>query len=257
MRRLQLIGLALLAGSITALAQGNIDVGVRGGATFTHGHTTVPAISITAGTIPQLNNKNNGIGMGYSTGIWGRKNFTNFFIQVEADYDRFVLKQKTDFSVSAAVAASLAGQSLPAQIPSSTPTAINIISESMVESVTVPVLFGKTWADGKIRAYIGPDIQFLTKAQIKRTLSASILSFSFSVPETTTDLKNPDSQSFTDNIIQVKSITYGGIIGVGYTFFRRFDLDARYAAPVGGIYKNKDITGYLGIASLSLGVRLF
>ncbi|QHV95928.1 outer membrane beta-barrel protein [Spirosoma endbachense] len=258
MKRLKLAALVFFTSTVTALAQGNFEGGLKGGATFTHGHTTIPSVPLSASlAIPQLNNQNNGVGYGYSFGLWGRQNFNKFFIQVEVDYNRFVLNQKTDFTVPAAVAAVLAGQTLPAQIPASTPASINTVSESVLESVNVPILFGKKWAGGKVRAFIGPNLLFTTKAQAKRTSTATILSLSIPTPETTSDLKNPNPQSPTESILEVKSFTYAAEIGVGYTFFNRLDLDARYAAPVGGIYKNKDITGYLGIATLSLGIRLF
>ena len=256
MKRLQLTVLALLTSSVAALAQAPFEGGLKGGATFTHGHTTIPSVPISASAaIPQLNNTNNGIGTSYSFGIWGRRNFSKFYVQVEVDYSQFVLKQKTDFSVSAGLAAALAGLTLPSAIPAQTPASIHTVSESTLGSVTIPILFGKRW--GNFRAFIGPNLLFTTKAEAKRTDTATILSLVVTNPETTSDLKNPNPQSPTETILKVKPFTYAAEAGVGYTFFRRFDLDARYAVPVGGIYKNKDITGYLGIATLSLGVRLF
>lgn len=258
MKRIQFTALVFLASMVSALAQGDFEGGVKGGATFTHGYTTIPSVPLSATlSIPQLNNKNNGIGTGYSFGIWGRQNFSKFFLQVEVDYNKFLLKQKTDFSVPAAVAAVLAGQPLPSAIPASTPTNINTISESTLESVNIPILIGKKWFGGKFRAFLGPNLLFTTKAEAKRTSTATVLSFSIPTPETTSDLKNPNPQSPTESILKVKSFTYAAEIGVGYTFFRRLDLDVRYAAPVGGIYQNKDITGYLGIATVSLGLHLF
>ncbi|GAB3888071.1 outer membrane beta-barrel protein [Spirosoma agri] len=258
MKRLALTSLVLLAGTVSAMAQGNFEGGIKGGATFTSGYTTIPPVPLSATlSIPQLDNKSNGVGTGYSAGIWGRQNFNKFFIQVEVDYNRFVLKQKTDFSVPAVIAAALAGQTLPAQIPAATPATINTVSQSVLESVNIPILFGKKWADGKVRAFIGPNLLFTSKAQATRTSTATILSLSIPTPETTSDLKNPNPQSPTEAILEVKPFTYAAEIGVGYTFFNRLDLDARYAVPVGGIYKNKDIKGYLGIATLSLGIRLF
>lgn len=258
MQRTLLIMLSLLFCGLAALAQENFEGGIKGGSTFTHGYTTIPPVPLTASlTVPELNNKNNGIGTGYSFGIWSRKNFDKFYIQVEVDYNRFLLNQKTDFSVSAAVAAALAGQPLPSQIPAATPASINTVSESVLESVNIPILFGKKWADGKFRAFVGPNLLFTTKAQATRTSTVSILSLTIPTPETTSDLKNPNPQSPSETLLEVKPFTYAAEIGVGYTFFRRLDLDARYALPVGGIYKNKDITGFLGIATLSLGLRLF
>ncbi|UHG90166.1 outer membrane beta-barrel protein [Spirosoma oryzicola] len=258
MNRLRATTLAFLVGTVSAFSQSNFEGGVKGGATFTHGHTTIPSVALTSTvSVPQLDNQSNGVGTGYSFGIWGRQNFNKFYIQVEVDYNRFVLKQKTNFSVPAAVAAVLAGQTLPPQVPAATPAGISTVSESVLESVNVPILFGKKWADGKVRAFIGPNLLFTNKAQAKRTSTATIATLTIPTPETTSDLKNPNPNSPTEKILEVKSFTYAAEVGVGYTFFNRLDLDARYAVPVGGVYKNKDITGYLGIATVSLGLRLF
>lgn len=258
MKRLLFTAAGLLLSSATVWAQGAFEGGIKGGATFTHGYTTIPAIPVSASiSIPQLNNKNNGIGYGYSFGLWGRQNFKKFYIQVEVDYNDFLLKQKTNLSVPAGLAFAIVGQQIPAQIPAQTPTAVNITSESTLQSVNVPILFGKKWANGKVRAFIGPNLLFTTKAQVSRNISASIGPSTITVPATTTDLKNLNSQSPTETILAVKDFTYAAEVGVGYTFLQRLDLDVRYAAPVGGIYKSKDITGYLGIATVSLGLRLF
>ena len=61
----------------------NIEFGVKGGATFTHGFTTIPGQTVGSVQVPQLDNQNNGVGYGYSGGLWARKNFSNFFIQAE------------------------------------------------------------------------------------------------------------------------------------------------------------------------------
>ncbi|MCK8490780.1 PorT family protein [Spirosoma sp. RP8] len=252
MNRLRATTLAFLVGTVSAFAQSNFEGGVKGGATFTHGHTTIPSVALTSTvSVPQLDNQSNGVGTGYSFGIWGRQNFNKFYIQVEVDYNRFVLKQKTDFTASPAVATYLAKTTIPVSVP------VNFVSESVLESVNVPILFGKKWADGKVRAFIGPNLLFTNKAQVKRAITATIAGASRSLPEATSDLKNPDPNNPTEKILEVKSFTYAAEVGVGYTFFNRLDLDARYAVPVGGVYKNKDITGYLGIATVSLGLRLF
>lgn len=258
MRKLQLTALLVGVGLTVVMAQSRFEGGVKGGATFTHGYTTIPSIPISASiAIPQLENKSNGIGTGYSFGIWGRQNINRLYVQVEVDYNRFLLKQTTNFIIPAGVAAVLSGLTLPPQVPPQTSANVNFTSESVLESVNVPILLGKKWADGKFRAFIGPNLLFTRKAEAKRQTAASIAGFTFNAPENTSDLKNPNPQNPLERYLEVKDFTYAAEFGVGYSFLRRFDLDVRYALPVGGVYKNKDITGYLGIATVSLGVNLF
>ncbi|CCH51286.1 hypothetical protein BN8_00203 [Fibrisoma limi BUZ 3] len=253
---------ALVCCSTMVLAQEPFEAGVKGGATFTHGYTRIPALTVPASatasvTIPQLNNDNNGIGTGYSFGIWARKNYDRFFVQVEVDYNSFLLRQKTNLNVPAALAFTIARQPRPSVIPAETPTAVNITSESTLQSVNIPILLGRWWANGKIRGYLGPNLLFTTRAEVKRNTSATIGGATITVPETTSDLKNPNLQNPTEAQLKVKAFTFAGEIGVGYTLLNRIDLDARYAVPVGGVYENKNIKGYLGIATVSLGYRLF
>lgn len=256
MSRLLFITILCLLVSLTTMAQNRLEGGIKGGATFTHGYTTVPPVSTSAGvTVPQLDNKNNGIGIGYSAGIWGRRNFDRFFIQVEVGYNDYLLKQKTDLTVPASLAFAIVGQPLPSALPGQTPTAVNLISESTLQTVTVPVLIGKRW--GNFRAFLGPSLLFTTRAQITRNTSASIGTLSLTLPVTTTDLKKLTGQNPNESILEVKDLSYAGEVGVGYTLLRRFDLDLRYAAPVGGVYKSDAIKGYFGIATASLGIRLF
>ena len=258
MKQLKLTVLALLLGSASVFAQQTVEGGIKGGATFTNGHTTIPAVPINAAlSVPQIENKGTGTGVGYSFGIWARKNFNGFFVQVEADYNRFVLKQQAAFSVPAVLAASLAGTTLPAQVPATTPTAIALTSESVLESVNVPILFGKKFANERLRAYIGPNLLFTNKATATRQGSGTLLGQNLPLTATTSDLKKPNPASPTESVLEVKPFTYAAEVGLGYTIGNLIDIDARYAVPVGGIYKNKDIKGYLGIATLSVGVKLF
>ncbi|RIV18995.1 PorT family protein [Fibrisoma montanum] len=253
---------ALVCCSTVGLAQEPFEAGVKGGATFTHGYTRIPAVTVPVSasasvTIPQLNNDNNGIGTSYSYGLWARKNYDRFFIQVEADFNSFLLKQQTNLNVPAALAFTIARQPRPSIIPAETPTAVTIISESTLQSINIPILFGRRWVNGKIRGYLGPNLLFTTRAEVRRNTSATIGGATITVPETTTDLKNPNLQNPTEAQLKVKAFTFAGEIGVGYTILNRIDLDARYAVPVGGVYENKAITGYLGIATVTLGYRLF
>lgn len=254
MRKIQIVAAALLLSTTVATAQNQLEGGIKGGVTLTHGYTTVPSVVLAPGiTLPQLNNESNGIGNGYSGGVWVRKNFSKLYVQVEVDYNRFLLKQKTDFVVSAGVAAVLAGLSLPAQVPAQTSTNINFISESVLESINVPILLGRKY--GSFRVFGGPSLLFTRKAEVKRNTTATVATFSFTAPESTSDLLHPDPTNELEKKLQVMPFTVVAEVGVGYTFLRRFDLDARYAVPVGGIYK--DIKGYLGMGTVSLGIRLF
>ncbi len=248
---------AFFISSISAFGQGSFEGGIRGGGTFTHGYTNIPAIPLSAtASTPELNNKSNGIGTGYSFGLWGRKNFRSFYLQVELDYNSFLLKQKSDLFITAAEAFLLAGQVRPPAIPAQTPTTVNIVSESNLRAVNVPILIGKKWADGKVRAFAGPNLLFTDQARVSRVNTASIGSLSLSTT-TETDLKNPNPQNPAETALEVKPFTYAVEAGVGYTLLNRFDIDLRYALPIGGIYKNTDITGYLGITTVALGIKLF
>lgn len=258
MNKLQVITAALLLSASATMAQNQFEGGIKGGVTLTHGYTTVPPVALSPTiSLPQLDNKTNGIGTGYSGGVWVRKNFSKLYVQVEVDYNRFILKQKTDFSVPAGVAAILAGISLPAQVPPQTPANINFVSESVLESINVPILLGRKFCDGNFRVFGGPNLLFTRKAEAKRNTTASIGTSSFSPAESTSDLLNPNPSSALEKALQVMNFTVAAEVGVGYTFLRRFDLDARYAVPVGGVYKDKDIKGFLGIGTVSLGIRLF
>jgi len=241
-----------------SLAQNRFEGGIRGGVTLTHGYTTVPAITIPrVGSVPELNNRTNGIGTGYSAGLWVRRNFNRFFVQTGVDYNRFVLPQKTDFTVSAGTAAFLSGLSVPPQIPNQTPVGINLISESVLESVNIPVLVGKTWLGERLRAFAGPGLLVTAKAQVKQNTTARLAGLAIEAPETTTDLANPDPGNPLASTLKISPVTYTLEAGVGYTFLRRFDLDIRYMLPVGGIYNDANISGYIGMGTVTLGIRLF
>ena len=260
MNKVQVMAVALLLSATAATAQNKLEGGIKGGVTLTHGYTTVPSVALSPTiSLPELNNKSNGIGTGYSGGVWVRQNFSNstLYLQVEADYNRFVLKQNTDFAVPAGVAAVLSGLALPPSVPAQTPANINFVSESVLESINVPILLGRKYCNGNFRVFGGPNLLFTRKAEAKRNTTASISTLSFAAPESTSDLLNPNPNNALEKELQVMSFTVAAEVGVGYTFLSRFDLDARYAVPVGGVYKDKNIKGYLGIGTVSLGIRLF
>ncbi|GAB4020929.1 outer membrane beta-barrel protein [Spirosoma koreense] len=266
-----LVGALLLGSASSALAQINttgssadlksFEFGIKGGGTFTHGYTNIPAQTVGNVQIPAVENKSNGIGAGYTGGLWVRKNFSHFFLQAEATYNRYVLKQKTGATIDVNANQDLAN-ALPVSVqPGLLNATLNIVSESVLQSVDVPILIGKRWMDGRLRGYVGPNFIFVQKAEVTRTTSGQInanTTVGFpqtSIPATTgtTDLRN----KYVAQYLEVKDFTYALEVGVGYTPIDFLDVDLRYAVPVGGIYKNTQITGFLGIATVSLGFKVF
>ena len=259
----------LLFGASAAVAQNSgqssffstIEGGVKGGATFTHGFTTIPGQAVGSVQIPDLANKSNGIGLGYSGGLWVRKNFPAFFVQAEVTYNRFVLKQKGIITVDVNANPALAN-ALPVSVqPGLLNAALNVVSESVLEAVDVPILFGKRWMDGKLRGYAGPNFIFVQKATVTRTTDGVLnANNTVAFPETnipaTTSTTNLLNKYEAQNL-EVRDFTYALELGVGYTPLPFLDVDLRYAVPVGGVYKDKGIKGFLGIATLSVAYKLF
>ncbi|MFD2937275.1 outer membrane beta-barrel protein [Spirosoma flavum] len=265
MKLSQLSLAALLLVSVSAaMAQTSVrpfEFGIKGGATFTHGFTNVPAQAVGSVQVPALENKNNGVGYGYSGGLWARKNFNSFFIQAEVTYNRFVLNQKTAVTLDVNANPALAN-ALPISVqPGLLNASLNATTQSVLEAVDVPILFGKRWMGGKLRGYIGPNFIFVQKATLERTTSGvinanSAVSFpQTNIPATTgkTNLLN----KYEGQNLEVKDFTYAVELGVGFSPVRFLDVDVRYAVPVGGVYKDSNITGFLGIATVSLGLKVF
>lgn len=262
LHQLSFAALLLLGASATAQTNNrSLEIGIKGGATFTHGYTNITGQTVGSVTIPTLYNKNNGIGYGFSGGIWARKNFSRFFIQVEATYNRFVLKQVGPLTVDVNANPALAN-AIPVSIqPGLVNASLNIVSESTLEAIDVPILFGKRWMNGKLRGYIGPNFIFVQKASATRITSGAInANTTVNFPQTdipatttTTNLLNKyDAQN-----LEVKDFTYAVELGIGYTPIRFLDVDVRYAVPVGGVYKDTSIKGFLGIATVTLGFKVF
>jgi hypothetical protein len=262
-RQLSITALFLISSSI-AMAQTSVrpfEIGIKGGGTFTHGFTTIPAQQIGSVEVPQLENKSNGIGYGYSGGIWARKNFNTFFIQAEVTYNRFLLKQKTNVTLDVNANPALANALPVTVLPGLINATLNVTSESSLEAIDVPILIGKRWLDGKLRGYVGPNFIFVQKAQAKR-VNAGTINANTTVGFPATDI--PPTTSTTNLLnryeaqnLEVKDFTYALELGVGFTPLSFLDIDARYAVPVGGVYKDKNIKGFLGIATVSLGFRVF
>ena len=240
-----------------------IEFGIKGGATVTHGFTNIPAQ--TAGTlgveVPAFKNKSNGIGLGYSGGLWARKNINSFFVQAEVTYNRFVLKQKTDVTVDVNANAAIASALPVSVIPGLLTASLNITSESVLETVNVPILFGKRFMDGRLRAYAGPSVIFIWKAKANRVNAGRLnANPAIGFPETpipasggTTNLLN----KFEARNLEVNDITYGLELGAGFSPINRVAVDVRYTLPVGGLYNDRKITGFLGFATVSLAYTIF
>jgi Outer membrane protein beta-barrel domain len=259
----------------SALAQPRqplLEFGVKAGGTFTNGHTSVATQDLGPnGKVPELTNKANGIGTGYTGGLWVRRNFDGFFLQTEATYNRFVLNQKTNTTtLDVKAVGALAGDLVPAafasilqSLPLGTLSAtLDINSVSNLESVNVPILVGKQFANNRFRVYAGPSFWFVRKAEINRDVTGQVnaapavsplLANPYPLTSTgTTDLLNPDIAG----TLAIKTFTYALDIGAGLTVFRRFDVDVRLTGPVGGVYKSKDIKGFGGSAIVTLGYRI-
>jgi len=252
----------ILTGAAQAQQAPALEVGIKAGGTFSHGYTTIaPQPGAFEGvTVPEVNNKSNGVGTGYSAGIWARKNFQSIFLQAEVSYNRFLLKQKTNVPQLDVNASTTLSSRLPVSIaPGLVFATLNATSESVLESINVPLLVGKRWLDGRLRVYGGPNLLFVQKAEATRTSSGQIngnaaIGFPDVPIPASTETSNLMSQRA--GILEVKNFTYAAEVGVGTTLLNSLDVDLRYALPVGGIYRSTDITGFLGIATLSVGYRL-
>lgn len=261
MKILGVLGVALLV-AITAQAQSTIESGIRGGATFTHGYTVIPTQPIAPGLeVPRIRNSNNGIGVGFLGSIWIRKKFDRFFIQAEVNYSSLFLKQKAPIDRIDVAAATEFGVNLPISLPPGTLFArLNTTSEPTLTSITVPVFIGKQGQEGRWRVYGGPTFLFTQKAEAARTAAGTVgANASINFPGYTitnitdqVDLTDPEQAG----ILQVKNFNFGIELGAGITLLKRLEVDVRYGLPVGGVFNNSGITGFIGYATLAVGYKL-
>ncbi len=271
MKHLPLVAAALLLTSTATLAQSrpfipSIEVGLKGGPTFVNGYTTIPAhpTSIVGVQVPQIENKGNGTGLGYTAGAFVR--FNNYsrkgYVQVEVTYNRFLLKQRvTNFTLDVNANASLAAQLPVSFAPGLLNATVDVTSESSIESFNVPLLFGRRLFNDRLRAYFGPTLLFVNKSQAVRTTQGQVnpnaaIGFGAAIPipatgETTNLLSSREAAN-----LQVKRFSYAIEVGLGVTPLRWLDLDVRYAVPAGGVYIDKNIKGFLGIASVTAGLKI-
>lgn len=258
----------LLLGSTAALAQSTIpsvEYGIKGGATFVHGYTNIPAqpTSIVGVQVPALENKNNGIGTGYSAGIFARFNNYNRkgYVQIELSYNRYLLKQRTNTTLDVNANPALAARLPISFAPGLLNATVDVTSESSIESFNVPVLFGRRLFNNRLRAYIGPNLLFVNKSQAQRTTQGQVnannaIGFSTVIPIPATD-ETTNLLSIREAAnLQVKRVTWALEAGLGISPLRFLDIDVRYAVPAGGVYRDSNIKGYLGIATVTLGLKL-
>ena len=255
----------LLTSAMAVMAQtptAGLELGIKGGATFTHGFTVIPLQTVAPGVeVPELENKSNGIGLGYSGGLWARKNFGTFFVQAEVTYNRFVLKQKTDVTLDVNANPVIANALPVSVLPGLVNASLNITSESILQTIDVPILFGKRFMNDRLRAYAGPNFIFVQKAEAKRVNAGRINgNATIGFPETpipptsgTTNLLN----KFEARNLEVSDFTYALELGAGFSPINRVDVDVRYMLPFGGVYNDKGITGFLGMATVSLAYKIF
>jgi hypothetical protein len=239
--------------------QGTIQLGIRGGATFMHGFTIIPAQTLSPGLeIPRIRNNNNGIGIGYLGSLWVRKNFNRFFLQAEVSYSSLMLKQKATIDRIDVAAASEFGVNLSIK-PGTLYARLNTTTEPTLNSINIPIFIGKQWQEGKWRIYGGPTFLFTQKAEAPRTASGQVEAstsfpgFTISSISDKVDLTNPDQAG----ILQVKNFNFGVEFGAGLTLLKRLEVDLRYGLPIGGVFNDAGITGYVGYATVTVGYKLF
>ncbi|XWW46394.1 outer membrane beta-barrel protein [Fibrella sp. USSR17] len=263
---------ALLLTSTASMAQSlaqspirSIEVGIKGGPTFVHGYTTIPAqpTGIVGVQVPQIDNKRNGTGVGYTGGAFVR--FNNYsrkgYVQVELTYNRYVLKQRTNLTLDVNANSSLTAQLPISFAPGLLNATVDVTSESSIESFNVPVLFGRRLLRDRLRVYMGPTLLFVNKSQAQRSTQGQInpnaaIGFATAIPipatpETTNLLSRREAAN-----LEVKRFSWALEAGLGVSPLRWLDLDVRYAVPAGGVYRDTNIKGFLGIATVTAGIKI-
>jgi len=267
MKKLLSLTLAVLFSASFAFSQG-ISLGLRGGLTLTSGNTTLPAMP----GVLEVKNDANGQGPGYTFGITSRVKLGGFFLQGEINYSQFLLKQKASdnpFELSGQVSQAVSAQlgttvNLPAGTVLGT---LNVTSESTLRAINIPIMFGKTFAKGLVRAYLGPSFIFVTSAEQKTNGNLTNEATSLNIPgvpvaipvaagNTAID-RTQDLLTEEAGVVEVKPLIIAVEIGAGLSLPMGLDVDLRYGVPaITGVYKNSDVSGFLGILSLSVGYRL-
>jgi len=247
----KLILILAMAISSTLYGQG-FEFGLKAGVTGTSGTTKLPETSGVVNNIKttaMASTANpNGMGYNFLAGLYGKVNLPlGFFVMGEAQYAQFTLPQKAEnveikFSNSGNISY----------------TSVDVVSQ--LNGVNVPIFFGKQFFAKVLRVYVGPNFLFVTKAEQKRTFNGGTASPGFSSglkTETTENLMENTELPVADR--KVLSTIIGLEAGVGVTIpIVGIGVDLRYSVPViSGVYQNNDISGFLGITTLSLSYRLF
>lgn len=242
-----------------------VEVGIRGGVTFVHGYTNIPAqqTSIAGVQFPALENKGNGIGTGYSGGVFARFNNRSRkgYIQIELSYNRYLLKQRTNATLDVNANPALAARLPVSFAPGLLNATVDVTSESSIESYNIPVLFGRRILGNRLRAYIGPNLIFVNRSQAVRTSQGQVnpnttIGFVNAIPiPATTETTNLLSVREAANL-EVKRATWALEVGLGVTPLKFLDIDVRYAVPAGGVYRDTNIKGFLGIATVTAGLKI-
>ncbi|MCS6821995.1 MAG: outer membrane beta-barrel protein [Microscillaceae bacterium] len=245
------------------LAFAQLAVGVKGGFTGTTGYFSTPAqpVAGTTAVIPEIKNKNGGMGFGGVAGIYAKYNLTeNFFVMIETEYNHFLLKQKstsrTDVNALVEVRSGL-----PISFQDNSIFAnLSNRAEVTYQAIRVPIIFGSTFAS-KYRAFLGPSLIFpvaseitnFTQGNIEANSAVNFVGGNIPLTQSKANLMTKEG-----GILEVKRFTWGADLGVGYTFpDTNIDLDLRYAVNLGGITKNKDVKGFFGAFLITIGYRFW
>ncbi|OJJ15338.1 hypothetical protein BKI52_38635 [marine bacterium AO1-C] len=242
MKKLLSVTFAVLFSASFAFSQG-VAIGLRGGLTLTSGNTNLPAQP--ANSLPEIKNTGDGQGAGFAAGAFARFKLAGFFLQGEINYARFVLKQKSNTSFDS-----------PTPLGTATAT-LATKTETTLDAINVPILFGKSFAGGLVRAYLGPSFLFVSKAEQKGDFTSSASFGGVPIVPATTSSVTQDLLTSDAGVVEVKPLIIAVEIGAGLSLPMGLDVDLRYGVPaITGVYKNSDVSGFLGILSLSVGYRL-
>lgn len=258
------------------IAQKKVILALRGGATFTNSTSTLPAHRMRNGfNAPETTYHSDGLGLGAVAGVLGRVHLGGFFVQIEANYLRFAMKQHARFVVDLSEEASAQLNNLAGRNGAVVATRVTLPANTVVgsgyletintiDAVNVPIMVGKSF--GNLRVYGGPSVLFVsTSEQVFREGKVSA----------TKELEHPDltdPRSVTvhsyvalnslnaidkkiDDGYSLRRITVGAEVGAGVTLPMGLELDLRYTMPV-TLHHQTQVKGFVGITSLTLGVHV-
>ena len=180
------------------------------------------------------NNNQDGLKFGYHFGIWSRFKLSpnGFYIQPEIIYSLTGAKSK---GVHQATHYDNEGGSFPVTLSGG--------SDISVSSISVPILFGKTFKSNQLnfRTYLGFVPGYITDAKEKSHMA---------IPELNQNYAGTYTLNNSINRFQAK-----GQIGIGLDI-SRFSFDLNYQNQLTNFYKN-DTKYKINGFSASIGIRLF